>query len=44
MKTKTTKILLEQKLLSLIKLENKLLSLLQALKIKHCLKSYKIIK
>ena len=34
MKTETSKILLEYKLLSLIKLENKLLSLLQDYKIK----------
>ena len=34
MKTKTSKILLEKKLLSFIKLENKLLSLLQDYKIK----------
>ena len=44
MKIETSKILLEQKFLSLIKLENKLLSLIQALKIKLSgeLQDYKV--
>ena len=44
MKIETSKILLEQKFLSLIKLENKLLYLIQALKIKLSkeLQDYKV--